>query len=77
MRTLPDRSYTATEPVLAGDTAVPTDDRWHTYAVELRRQRISWFVDAHLVRTETRPEAISGVAMTVRFAMVGVAGATA
>ncbi len=74
-RTLPDRSFAATEPVLAGTTAVPTDDRWHTYAVEVRHQRVSWFVDAHVVRTETRPEALPGVAMTVRFAMVGVAGA--
>ena len=73
-RALPDASYTAVEPVLAGDTAVPVDDAWHTYAVEVRRQRISWFVDAHVVRTETRPEALSGVAMTVRFAMGGVKG---
>ena len=74
VRTLPDLSHTATEPVLAGDTAAPRSEGWHTYAVEVRRKRISWFVDAHVVRTETRPEALSGVAMTVRFAMVGVKG---
>lgn len=44
-------------------------DRWHTYAVEVTRERISWFVDAHVVYTERRPEVWSGVPLTVRFTM--------
>jgi hypothetical protein len=44
-------------------------DRWHTYAVEVTRERISWFVDAHVVFSERRPEVFSGVPLTVRFTM--------
>lgn len=44
-------------------------DRWHTYAVEVTRERISWFVDAHVVRTERRPEIWSGVPLVPRFTM--------
>lgn len=44
-------------------------DKWHTYAVEVTRDRISWFVDAHVVYTERRPEALSGIPLTVRFTM--------
>ncbi len=51
-------------------------DRWHTYAVEVTRKRISWFVDAHVVRTERRKAALSGVPLTVRFTMRAVPGAT-
>ena len=49
-------------------------DRWHTYAVEVTPERISWFVDAHVVRTERRTAALSGVPMTVRFTMRAVPG---
>ena len=44
-------------------------DRWHTYAVEVTRDRISWFVDAHVVHTERRPEIWSGVPLVPRFTM--------
>jgi hypothetical protein len=44
-------------------------DRWHTYAVEVTRERISWFVDAHVVHTERRPEVYSGVPLVPRFTM--------
>ncbi len=44
-------------------------DRWHTYAVEVTRERISWFVDAHVVFTEKRDATRSGVPLTVRFTM--------
>lgn len=44
-------------------------DRWHTYAVEVTRDRISWFVDAHVVQTERRPEIWSGVPLVPRFTM--------
>ncbi len=59
------------EDVLAVDHG---DQAWHTYAVEVTTERISWFVDAHVVRTERRPEALSGAPLTVKLAMVGVRG---
>ena len=49
-------------------------DQWHTYAVEVTRKRISWFVDSHVVRTETRPDALSGRKFQVRFTMQAVKG---
>lgn len=51
-------------------------DRWHTYAVEVTRERISWFVDAHVVHTERRPEVYSGVPLVPRFTMEAKAGKT-
>jgi hypothetical protein len=34
---------------------------WHTFAVEITPDHISWFVDTKVMRTETRPQARSGV----------------
>lgn len=62
-RTLPDVAYKGRHPMDLGR------DRWHTYAVEVTRERISWFIDAHVVYTETRDDALSGVPLTVRFTM--------
>jgi hypothetical protein len=42
-------------------------DNWHTFAVEVTPTHISWFVDSHVVSTERRAEALSGVPLTVRF----------
>jgi hypothetical protein len=64
IHTLPNLSF-ATTVRSAGQTF--TGDHWHTFAVEVTRKRISWFVDARVVATETRPAALSGVPMTVRF----------
>ena len=44
-------------------------NHWHTFAVEVTPSRISWFVDAKVIRSEKRPEALSGVPFTVRFKM--------
>lgn len=63
-RNLPDVAFRAKAPGMDLGR-----DRWHTYAVEVTRERISWFVDAHVVFTERRPEAFSGVPLTVRFTM--------
>ena len=49
-------------------------DQWHTYAVEVTPKRISWFVDSHVIRSETRPEALSGRKFQVRFTMQAVPG---
>jgi Glycosyl hydrolases family 16 len=48
---------------------------WHTYAVEVTRKRISWFVDTKVVRTERRTAALSGVRFRPQFKMTGVPGA--
>jgi hypothetical protein len=49
-------------------------DQWHTFAVEVTRKRISWFVDSHVIRTERRPEALSGRKFQVRFTMLAEKG---
>ena len=51
------------------------DQHWHTYAVEVTPQRISWYVDAHVVMTERRPAALAHVPFTVRYATVADHGA--
>ncbi|CAN5558408.1 hypothetical protein BH10ACT10_BH10ACT10_14280 [soil metagenome] len=66
IHTLPNNSF---EAVKSRNLA---NDRWHTWAVEVTRTHISWFVDAHVVRTERRPAALSGVPLTLRFAMEAV-----
>ena len=58
----------------ANKRGVWAKERWHTFAVEVTRKRISWFVDSHVIRTERRAKALSGVPMTVRFTMQGVKG---
>ena len=68
IRNLPDREFTASKPMNLAD------DRWHTFGVEVTDTRVSWFVDAHVVRTERRPEALSGVPLTVRFTMLAEPG---
>lgn len=50
------------------------NDQWHTFAVEVTRTRISWFVDAHVISSERRKAALSGVPFAVRFTMQGVDG---
>ena len=63
-RTLPDVAHRAARTGMDLGS-----DRWHTYAVEITRERISWFIDAHVVFTEDRDAALSGVPLTVRFTM--------
>ena len=69
IRTLPDNEFRGR--VTRMDLG---KDEWHTYAVEVRRKRISWFVDAHVIHTERRAAALSGVPLTVRFTMQDVPG---
>ena len=68
IRTLPDLESASRHGMNLGN------DRWHTFAVEVTASHISWFVDAHVVNTERRGQALSGVPLTVRFAMVGEQG---
>ena len=45
---------------------------WHTYAIEITKKRISWFVDTRVVRTERRSAALSGgVTYKPRFRIIG------
>ncbi len=67
VRTLPDHAF---------DFSRKRDLRsraWHTYAVEVTRDHVSWFVDTRVVRTERRPEALAGVEYRPQFAMEGAA----
>jgi hypothetical protein len=66
IHTLPNNSFRA---VKGRNLA---NDRWHTWAVEVTAKHISWFVDAHVVRTERRSAALSGVPLTMRFKMQAV-----
>jgi hypothetical protein len=65
IRTLPNRQFTFSKRPNLG----PWD--WNTYAVEITKSHISWFVDDHVVMTERRPAALSGVAYTLRLQLVG------
>jgi len=68
IRNLPNLSFNAHTGVNLGR------DVWHTFAVEVRKKRISWFVDGHVLRTERRSAALSGVPLTVRFSMAAQKG---
>jgi hypothetical protein len=68
IRTRPDTLYRASMKRGFGQ------DQWHTFAVEVTRKRISWFVDGHVIRTETRPDALSGRKFQVRFTMLAEKG---
>ncbi|CAN5171226.1 hypothetical protein BH09ACT12_BH09ACT12_16170 [soil metagenome] len=49
-------------------------DVFHTYAVEVTKDHISWFVDTEVIRTERRPEALSGVKLQPRFRLQATRG---
>ncbi|MGZ8737706.1 MAG: family 16 glycosylhydrolase [Nocardioides sp.] len=68
IRTLPNNSFNAHNGMNLGT------DRWHTFAVEVTENRISWFVDGHVLVSERRNAALSGVPLTVRFSMVAAPG---
>jgi hypothetical protein len=66
---LPDRAFRSSKRLQFGG------DRWHTFAVEVTPRHISWFVDAHVISTERRTDALSGVPFTVRISLKAVPGA--
>ncbi len=64
VRNLPSADFSATKALrLSGDT-------WHTYAVEVTPDHVSWFVDTRVVRTERRPAALSAAVFAARFRLV-------
>ena len=50
--------------------------QFHTYAIEVTKHRISWFVDTHVIRTERRPAAMTGARYRIRFVIKAAHGAT-
>jgi hypothetical protein len=50
------------------------DEVWHTYAVEVTRSHVSWFVDTKVVRTERRDAALTGTKYQMRFRLEAVKG---
>jgi hypothetical protein len=69
IRTLPDNQGVAHTGLNLGT------DRWHTFAVELTKKRISWFVDGHVLSTARRAPANADLPYTVRFTMLAKPGA--
>jgi beta-glucanase (GH16 family) len=51
-------------------------DQFHTYAIEVTPDHVSWFVDTRVVMTERRPAALSGTVFTARFRLAATPGAT-
>lgn len=52
------------------------NDRWHTYGVEVAKDHISWFVDAHVVHTERRDAALDPVPRQLKFELRALRGKT-
>ncbi len=69
-RNLPDHDFTASKRLAL------SDNQFHTYAIEITRDHISWFVDTHVIRTERRPAARTGAAYNMRFRLQARPGAT-
>ena len=70
LRNTPDTQLTASKPLALGPGP------FHTYAVEVTPDHISWFVDTHVLMTERRDVARTGAYYKVRFRLVGQDGAT-
>jgi len=68
VRTLPNNSFTYSRARDLRNRA------WHTYAVEITKRHISWFVDTQVVRTETRPAALSGIRYRPQFVLQAAPG---
>jgi hypothetical protein len=61
IRNLPNHQFTRSR------TGIPlSNDYWHTYGVEVTPKRISWFMDGRVRATERRPQALSGVPLSLR-----------
>jgi len=71
VRTLPDLQFTSVRRRMN-----LTNDYWHTYAVQVTTKRIAWFVDGVARAVENRPEALSGIPLTLRLQLQAVPGET-
>lgn len=70
LRNLPGTDSTDTLPLQL------SDNEFHTFAVEVTPDHISWFVDTKVIRTETRPQVLTGSPYAVRFRLASTPGAT-
>ena len=69
LRNMPNLNYTDTK-------ALPlSNNEFHTYAVEVTPDHISWFVDTQVIMTERRASARTGALYSMRFRLVAPAGA--
>lgn len=69
VRTLPNHEFSFSKDL-------PLTQGWfHTFAIEVTDDHISWFVDTKVVHTETRPEALSNVRFRPQFRLQAVDGA--
>ena len=71
IRTLPDHQFTSVKQRMN-----LTNNYWHTYGVQVTPKRIAWFVDGVARAVENRPEAISGIPLTLRLQLQPVPGET-
>jgi hypothetical protein len=71
IRSLPDHEFTSVRRRMN-----LTNDYWHTYAVQVTSKRIAWFVDGVARAVENRPEALSGIPLTLRLQLQAVPGKT-
>ncbi len=69
LRNLPRTDFTA-----AKQTPL-SDQEFHTFAVEVTKRHISWFVDTKVVMTERRRAARTGARYDIRFRLVAPKGA--
>jgi hypothetical protein len=56
--------------------SLPLNNTFHTFAVEVTPDHVSWFVDTRVVMTERRPQALSGATFAPRFRLVATPGTT-
>ena len=71
IRTLPNQQFTSVQ----GQMNL-TNGYWHTYGVQVTPTRIAWFVDGVARAVENRPEALSGIPLTLRLQLQAVPGKT-
>lgn len=69
-RNLPNQSWEYTLGGLSLDR-----NSWHTYAVEVRPDTVTWFVDAKVTAVVPTPAAVTGQPLTMRLSLAGVPGA--
>jgi hypothetical protein len=69
IRALPDLQFTSVKQRMN-----LTNNYWHTYGVQVGPKRIAWFVDGVARAVENRPEALSGIPLTLRLQLQGVPG---
>lgn len=69
-RNTPDADFTASRTLDLGQ------DVFHTYAVEVTPDHVSWFIDTRVVMTERRPAALAGETYRIRFRMMAPVGGT-